>query len=271
MRNWEPDHRWAGKRASAFTLVELLVTLATIGILAGLLGAAIIYGREKAKVTRCTNNFRQLGIAANLYATEGKGGLFPSPMLRTATSGLTNYDSIDPAWVDFAMITELDAHGVTPEMYFCPARRRWRVAVDFYRWKSVGKSIQTSADLISYYQLQGAAMAFLDMFWWVPRPLEGLGEMKFPDPEFLETRIQEPWPSKSEDPSAAIQPIASDWLLGGWDNVRRAVTSASGGHTFRSKIRSNNALFSDGHVETRPFATVRWQLLNHRKDAAYLY
>jgi prepilin-type N-terminal cleavage/methylation domain-containing protein/prepilin-type processing-associated H-X9-DG protein len=268
-RNTGP--RGAARPVFAFTLIELLVTLSMISVLAGMLAASITNGHAKAKVTRCTNNFRQLGIAVNLYTADGNGGLFPSPMLRTATSGLTNYGSIEPTFVDLSMITILDAHGVSPEMYFCPTRRRWRDADNFYRAETGGRPIQTSADLVSYYRLQGACMAFLDIFWWVPRPLEGLGEMKYPDPTCLEARIPQPWPTKNEDDSARIKPIASDWLVSQWDNERRAVVSASGGHSLRTNIRSNNALFADGHVETTPFVAVRWQLLNNRRNLAYLY
>lgn len=256
---------------SGFTLVELLVTIGVIAILAVLLTASISYGSARAKVTRCTNNFRQLGIAVHLYEADEKGGRLPSYMLMTISSQLTNYGSIEPYFVDFMMITSLETHGVSPSMYFCPTRGRWKDAEDFYKSKSGGKGIQTCADLVAYYRHQGASMAFLDMFWWIPRPLEGLPDPKFPDPKLLDTRIPDPWPTKTEDSSASIQPIASDWLLGGWDNGRRVVTSASGGHTFRGKIRSNNALFADGHVETRPFSAVRWQCLNNKKETAYMY
>lgn len=257
--------------AKGFTLVELLATIAILGILASLLTVSISSGRAKAKVARCTNNFRQIGLAVNLYAADGKAGLLPSFMLMTASTSLTNYGAIEPTFVDFGMITNLEAHGVSPHMYFCPTRLRWDDANSFFRARTGQEGMQTGADLVAYYRHQGASMAFLDMFWWIPRPLEGLPGMKFPDPASLHARIPDPWPTKAEDPSAATKPIASDWLLGGWDSQTKTVTSASGGHTFRGKVRSNNALFADGHVETRPYPVVRWQSLNGQKTTAYLY
>ena len=63
------------KRAShrqAFTLVELLVVMAIIAILAGLLFPTIGRMRDKAKLTRCMNNVKQIALAANLMFGENK-------------------------------------------------------------------------------------------------------------------------------------------------------------------------------------------------------
>ena len=51
-------------RRPGFTLVELLVVMAIIAVLIALLLPAIQYAREIARKTTCSNNFRQMGIAA---------------------------------------------------------------------------------------------------------------------------------------------------------------------------------------------------------------
>lgn len=62
-------------RRSAFTLVEVLVVVAILGVLVGVLLPSLQAARESVRRTTCGNNLRQLGLALGGY--ESARGRFP--------------------------------------------------------------------------------------------------------------------------------------------------------------------------------------------------
>ena len=60
---------------AGFTLVELLVSVAVIGILASLLLPVLVRAREKTRSVFCLNNTRQLNLVWMLYADDHNGRL----------------------------------------------------------------------------------------------------------------------------------------------------------------------------------------------------
>lgn len=56
----------------AFTVLELLVTFAVVGILVGLLLPALMAAREAARRAQCSNNLREIGVAIQQYHQSAK-------------------------------------------------------------------------------------------------------------------------------------------------------------------------------------------------------
>ncbi len=58
---------WRSRERRAFTLVEMVVTIAIIGLLAGLILPALWRARAKGRETDCRNNLKQFGYFLEMY------------------------------------------------------------------------------------------------------------------------------------------------------------------------------------------------------------
>jgi prepilin-type N-terminal cleavage/methylation domain-containing protein/prepilin-type processing-associated H-X9-DG protein len=93
-----------------FTLIEMLVVIAIIGILAGMLLPALSSAREKGKRTSCASNLRQIGMAMVAFAGDNQNHL-PAvyPCTVDVCGGTTN-------WAQ----TLIDDGYITAKIFRCP-------------------------------------------------------------------------------------------------------------------------------------------------------
>lgn len=89
--------------AAGFTLVEMLVVTAVIGILAALVLPALTRARARADAIACLNNTRQLGLAVLLYVDDHDGSL-PYNMVLYGTGQRSNLN-----WANNVMTRDLSS------------------------------------------------------------------------------------------------------------------------------------------------------------------
>jgi len=66
------------RSSRGFTLIEMLVVIAVIGVLAAMLMPSLVKAREAGRRATCLSNARQLAFAILMYAEDNDGGYVPA-------------------------------------------------------------------------------------------------------------------------------------------------------------------------------------------------
>lgn len=244
-----------GTRASAFTLVELLVVIGIIAILMAILLPSLNAARERAKRVVCGNEIRVFGQAVHMYANQNKGKV---PMHRGGANWLwdLSYDSRD--WfVDVAKIPR--------EMFYCPSYTHETDG----QWDFCGPP---GINNVQNFSIAG-------FYWLGKRPGYAAGPNTFTPNTMTNMLFKDPtrdkWIEKITDRTEKSTPsdlvLMSDIVISREDRTswtdKNFITVHGGYHsghgtTHRAgdKPLGGNNLYLDGHVEWRNFDSMKNRL-----------
>lgn len=108
----------------AFTLIEVLVTIAIIAIVASILLPVLVSAKRAAKATVCISNLRQLAAAFVLYSDSHDGDLPPHPndevYLASFEPGQGIYGLPTRSEQPRLLVESLDPYVKERSVWFCP-------------------------------------------------------------------------------------------------------------------------------------------------------
>jgi prepilin-type N-terminal cleavage/methylation domain-containing protein/prepilin-type processing-associated H-X9-DG protein len=226
------------RRNRAFTLVELLIVVAILGVLIGLLLPAVSGAREQSRKVSCAANLRNLGTALAAYAADNDRKL---PVF-TDTCGAWLWD------ISFKTRDTIVKTGATRNSFYCP-----------------------SGDLQNTDELWNFTSGYcVSGYWWLMRrgsgPLSATGNvLNDPTPGATPAALADNWklPLRTSfaQPRAAELELVTDATISQGAPPNRTFSGIAGGWPgHRSNhLRTNNGriaagtniLFLDGRVEWR--------------------
>jgi prepilin-type N-terminal cleavage/methylation domain-containing protein/prepilin-type processing-associated H-X9-DG protein len=297
----------ASNKRTGFTLVEMLVVIAIIGVLVGLLLPVINSAREKARQTQCTNFQSELGKAIISYE-----------LSKQRLPGVVNWvnpqdtaNSLRTNWI-IAIFGDLGrsdlanqwSNGVAPalqpvviDQLVCPSNKQAAVAgglsyvvnLGVYQM-TVGNNSQPDYSVRMFRDRTRPSNAFPN-----PEPDLAFVAMKTTSRSVMlsEKLNAGPWntvPSKSTPNYGAnpdLSAVAFEWpnMYADYPTNSVATTCTLGmpyaGETNNFnppiKLLSSNhpgvviVTFCDGHTETMPIETRCWKSANDLADMAVVY
>lgn len=110
----------SSRRNAGFTVVELLVTTAIIGVMTSMMVPTVQQASQKSKATKCIGNMRQIGIAVQQYVADPANEQQFPPINSTTVNTNCMVSGPAPASPQ-SPLAALSAYGVTASLLSCPS------------------------------------------------------------------------------------------------------------------------------------------------------
>jgi prepilin-type N-terminal cleavage/methylation domain-containing protein/prepilin-type processing-associated H-X9-DG protein len=221
---------------AAFSLIELLVVCAVLGILASLLWPALHTATSKAQSVYCLGNSRQLTLGWLMYAEEEQGWLCPNGPgpKREWVEGVMDFgsgstDNTNTLYLADPQFAKLAAYVKNPSVYHCSADRSV-VPMNHQRLPRV-RSVAMS-------EAVGKDAVFLTPANTAWRVYHKQSELTSPSPSDLWVFIEQ-HPDSIDDGIFAVD-------CGSQNNWAQWIDFPAYAHN-----RSSSLGFADGHAELR--------------------
>lgn len=128
----------------AFTLIEVLVVVATIGLLVAILVPSLSRAREQARRAACASNQKQLMAAVHMYASKYGGYVpFSVPYFNASLTWIVWQEFYRPyGWVHLGLLYG-DRQITDPKVFYCPSNNQFpHVYPEGWRRFSAGGGIE---------------------------------------------------------------------------------------------------------------------------------
>lgn len=143
----------------AFTLIELLASMAIIALIIAILLPALKNARDSTKNVVCASNMRSIGIGLHLYGNDSDG-FFPPMVQPAAGLGHVLYNGAywnDVGWTGIGTLYR-GQYLSDPQVFFCPSAE-WRnfetcgasVSEEYISWSDALATSQASPGAVNIF------------------------------------------------------------------------------------------------------------------------